>query len=187
MLRVSAHTPGSRAQRCFDVVRRFRGKRVVVLGDLVSDEFVYGDIARISREAPVLILEHRRTAVVPGGAGNAVANLRALGARPIPVGVSDGTSRDGDSWPSSSDGVSPAPACCGAPRSAHRARPACSPAASTPAASRSCGSIAEAASRCRGRSPRRSAVPLRQALKHADGVLIADYGTARQPQRPRPR
>jgi len=79
MLRVSA--------ALLDVVRRFRGQRVVVLGDLVSDEFVYGDIARISREAPVLILEHRRTAVVPGGAGNAVANLRALGAQPIPVGV----------------------------------------------------------------------------------------------------
>ena len=87
MLRVSAHTPGVASAALLDVVRRFRGKRVVVLGDLVSDEFVYGDIARISREAPVLILEHRRTAVVPGGAGNAVANLRALGARPIPVGI----------------------------------------------------------------------------------------------------
>jgi rfaE bifunctional protein kinase chain/domain len=68
-------------------VQRFRGRRVAVLGDLVADEFVYGDIDRISREAPVLILEHRRTVVVPGAAGNAVANLKALGAEPLPVGI----------------------------------------------------------------------------------------------------
>ena len=68
-------------------VPRLAGRRVVVLGDLVADEFVHGDIARVSREAPVLILEHRRTMVVPGGAGNAVANLRALEAEPLPVGV----------------------------------------------------------------------------------------------------
>ncbi|HKQ63179.1 MAG TPA: PfkB family carbohydrate kinase, partial [Candidatus Polarisedimenticolaceae bacterium] len=69
------------------LVRAFRGRTVAVLGDLVVDEFVHGDIARISREAPVLILEHARTVVVPGGGGNSAANLRALGARPIPIGV----------------------------------------------------------------------------------------------------
>jgi rfaE bifunctional protein kinase chain/domain len=58
-----------------------------VLGDLVTDEFVYADIDRVSREAPVLILSHRKTVVVPGGAGNSAANLRALGAVPVPVGV----------------------------------------------------------------------------------------------------
>ena len=70
-----------------EIVARFAGRRIAVAGDLVCDEFVHGDIARISREAPVLILEHARTEVVPGGAGNAVANLRALGASPLPVGV----------------------------------------------------------------------------------------------------
>jgi len=74
-------------QRLTAIVSRFRGRQVAVLGDLCSDEFIYGDIARISREAPVLILERRGTVVVPGGAGNSVANLSALGARPIPVGV----------------------------------------------------------------------------------------------------
>jgi len=74
-------------QRLTAIVGRFPGRQVVVLGDLCTDEFIYGDIARISREAPVLILEQRATVVVPGGAGNSVANLRALGARPIPVGV----------------------------------------------------------------------------------------------------
>jgi len=82
----AAHTE-SDAARLASCVQRFAGRRVVVLGDLVADEFVYGDIARISREAPVPILAHHKTVVVPGGGGNAVANLHALGARPIPVGV----------------------------------------------------------------------------------------------------
>ena len=74
-------------ERLIALVSKFRGRRVAVLGDLVGDEFVHGDIARVSREAPVLILEQTRIDCVPGGAGNAVANLRALGARPVPVGV----------------------------------------------------------------------------------------------------
>ena len=52
---------------------------MAVIGDVIADEFLYGDPARISREAPVLILEHARTVVVPGGAGNAAANAGALG------------------------------------------------------------------------------------------------------------
>ncbi len=75
------------AERLIALVSKFRGQRVAVLGDLVCDEFVHGDIARVSREAPVLILVQTRIDCVPGGAGNAVANLRALGARPVPVGV----------------------------------------------------------------------------------------------------
>ena len=75
------------AERLLKVIDTFEDRRIVVLGDLVTDEFLYGDIARISREAPVLILELRRTVVVPGGGGNAVANLRALDAVPLPVGI----------------------------------------------------------------------------------------------------
>ena len=56
-----------------------RGKRVVVFGDLIADEFVYGRIARVSREAPVLILEYDTTEIVPGGAGNAANNVASLG------------------------------------------------------------------------------------------------------------
>jgi rfaE bifunctional protein kinase chain/domain len=85
-----AETPSPAAPdgaRLIALVRGFAGRRVLVLGDLVADEFVYGDITRISREAPVPILVHRRTVVVPGGGGNAVANLRALGAVPLPVGL----------------------------------------------------------------------------------------------------
>ena len=58
-----------------------RSKQVVVVGDVVVDEFVYGRVARVSREAPVLILEYDSTEIVPGGAGNAANNVAALGGR----------------------------------------------------------------------------------------------------------
>src|SRR5215470_6253140 len=70
-----------------ELVERFSGKRVVVLGDFVADVFVYGEIARVSREAPVLVLNHRETQLVPGGGANAVHNIRSLGAHPVPVGL----------------------------------------------------------------------------------------------------
>jgi rfaE bifunctional protein kinase chain/domain len=61
------------------LVRAARGRRVVVLGDLIADEYVSGRIARVSREAPVLILEYDSTDMRPGGAGNAAHNVSALG------------------------------------------------------------------------------------------------------------
>ncbi len=70
-----------------DLIRKFKGKRIVVFGDLVADVFSYGEISRVSREAPVLILNHRETQLVPGGAANAVHNIWSLGANPLPVGV----------------------------------------------------------------------------------------------------
>jgi rfaE bifunctional protein kinase chain/domain len=73
--------------RLAELVRAFRGRRVLVLADLVADEFVHGRVQRISREAPVLILEHETTDVRLGGGANAVHNLASLGARPVPVGV----------------------------------------------------------------------------------------------------
>ncbi len=73
--------------RLVALIAKFRGLRIAVLGDFVVDEFVHGDIARVSREAPVLILEETRVECVPGGGGNAVANVRALGAHPVPVGI----------------------------------------------------------------------------------------------------
>ncbi len=70
-----------------NLVHQFKGKRVAVLADLVADVFLYGEIARISREAPVLILNHRDTKQVPGGGANAIANIAALGGLPYPIGV----------------------------------------------------------------------------------------------------
>jgi rfaE bifunctional protein kinase chain/domain len=60
--------------------------RVAVVGDTVLDAFEFGEIARVSREAPVLILDHRRTDYVPGGAGNTATNLAALGVRTALIG-----------------------------------------------------------------------------------------------------
>ena len=73
--------------RFTQLVHEFRGKRVAVLGDFVADVFIYGEISRISREAPVLVLNQRDTQLVPGGGANAVYNLHALGAIPLPIGV----------------------------------------------------------------------------------------------------
>ena len=70
-----------------ECVERFSGKAIVLLGDFVADEFRYGDISRVSREAPVLILKHRETQVVPGGGANAANNLASLGAKVLPITV----------------------------------------------------------------------------------------------------
>ena len=68
-----------------DIVERFAGKQVTVVGDIVADEFIFGEISRVSREAPVLILKHRETQIVPGGGANAANNFAALGAKVSPV------------------------------------------------------------------------------------------------------
>jgi rfaE bifunctional protein kinase chain/domain len=68
-----------------DIVERFVTKTVVILGDFVADAFQFGDITRVSREAPVLILRHRETQVVPGGGANAVNNFASLGAKVLAV------------------------------------------------------------------------------------------------------
>ena len=70
-----------------DHVEQFASKTVVVLGDFVADEFQFGEISRVSREAPVLILRHRETQLVPGGGANAANNFAALGAKVLPVTV----------------------------------------------------------------------------------------------------
>jgi len=68
-----------------ECVEQFSTKTVVLLGDFVADEFQHGEISRVSREAPVLILKHRETYIVPGGGANAANNLASLGARVLPV------------------------------------------------------------------------------------------------------
>lgn len=69
------------------LIRCFDRQHVVLLGDLVADEYVYGEIARVSREAPVLILKQREKQIVPGGGANAANNLLDLGACVSLVGV----------------------------------------------------------------------------------------------------
>ena len=74
-------------RRLLSIVDGFAGVRVAVFGDLLADEFIYGEISRVSREAPVLILEYDSTEIVPGGAGNAASNVAALGGSPMAIGV----------------------------------------------------------------------------------------------------
>jgi len=73
-------------ERLARLVGRFAGARVLVVGDLMLDRFVRGDVWRISPEAPVPVVAVRSVDVHPGGAGNVVANLAALGAAPTVVG-----------------------------------------------------------------------------------------------------
>ena len=68
-----------------DYVEQFSSKTVVLFGDFVADEFQFGEISRVSREAPVLILRHRETHLVPGGGANAANNFAVLGARVFPI------------------------------------------------------------------------------------------------------
>ena len=74
-------------KRAGKIIGEFTERRLVVLGDLMLDEFIWGEVRRISPEAPVPVVEVRRETLNLGGAGNVVSNLRALGARAVPVGL----------------------------------------------------------------------------------------------------
>ena len=90
MKRPPAKKPASASVDLRDLaecVEKFSGKTIVLLGDFVADEFRYGDISRVSREAPVLILKHRETQMVPGGGANAANNVVSLGAKVLPITV----------------------------------------------------------------------------------------------------
>jgi D-beta-D-heptose 7-phosphate kinase/D-beta-D-heptose 1-phosphate adenosyltransferase len=75
------------ARRVSEIVAAMRGRSVAVYGDVMLDEFVWGDVSRISPEAPVPVVDIRRESVRLGGAANVLANLRALGVRTALVGV----------------------------------------------------------------------------------------------------
>jgi D-beta-D-heptose 7-phosphate kinase/D-beta-D-heptose 1-phosphate adenosyltransferase len=70
-----------------DLLDGFAGRAVLVLGDVMLDEYIEGDVRRISPEAPVPVVEVKRRRFVPGGAANTAANVAALGGRPVLVSV----------------------------------------------------------------------------------------------------
>ena len=74
-------------QRADEILRRASERFIVVYGDVMLDEFVWGDVTRISPEGPVPVVDVRRESVHPGGAANVLANLTALGVRASVVGV----------------------------------------------------------------------------------------------------
>src|SRR5688500_2572467 len=73
--------------RAAELLQRFRERKVLVLGDVMLDEFVWGDVTRISPEGPVPVVDVRRESIHLGGAANVLANLIALGAHGWVVGV----------------------------------------------------------------------------------------------------
>lgn len=69
------------------LARHLFGRRVIVLGDVILDEYVYGSVERISREAPVPVLEFRERRFVPGGAANPASNIVTLGSHAQQIGI----------------------------------------------------------------------------------------------------
>lgn len=65
----------------------FEGKKILVAGDFISDVYIFGNIGRISREAPVLILDYQSEKIVAGGAGNVASNISSLGGIAFPLGI----------------------------------------------------------------------------------------------------
>src|SRR5436190_20842854 len=76
-----------RKERLLALVDGFSSRRILVVGDVIAGEFIYGEVARVSREAPVLILKYDATEMVAGGAGNAANNVAALGGTARLVGL----------------------------------------------------------------------------------------------------
>ncbi|HJQ68279.1 MAG TPA: D-glycero-beta-D-manno-heptose-7-phosphate kinase [Blastocatellia bacterium] len=74
-------------ERAEKITSDFEGKRILVVGDMMLDEFIWGRVRRISPEAPVPVVEIERHTLALGGAGNVVSNLVALGAVVSPLGV----------------------------------------------------------------------------------------------------
>src|SRR5262249_31805258 len=70
-----------------EAVRRFRGRRLMVVGDVMLARFIWGAVSRISPEAPVPVVEIQRETTCLGGAANVAANTHGLGGVPVPLGV----------------------------------------------------------------------------------------------------
>lgn len=69
------------------IISNFRNTRVLVIGDLILDEFIWGDVSRISPEAPVPVVWVKKESFMPGGASNVANNLRSLGAKTYLAGI----------------------------------------------------------------------------------------------------
>lgn len=74
-------------ERLLRLIDAFEKVRVLAVVDLVADQFIYGQMSRVSREAPVLILDYDETRLVPGGGANAVNNIAALGGQALTIGL----------------------------------------------------------------------------------------------------
>ena len=70
-----------------EIVRKFKHKHILIIGDMIADVYLHGNISRISREAPVLVLIEENEKTVAGGAANVVNNVATLGGRAFAAGI----------------------------------------------------------------------------------------------------
>jgi rfaE bifunctional protein kinase chain/domain len=82
-------------QKKINLIKRFKNKRILVLGDLMMDKYIWGDVSRISPEAPIPVVVAKNDTSCLGGAGNVGHNLQSLGALPVLIGVV-GKDKEGD-------------------------------------------------------------------------------------------
>jgi rfaE bifunctional protein kinase chain/domain len=163
------------AGRLLALVDDFAGIRVAVFGDLIVDEFIYGEIGRVSREAPVLILNYDSTEILPGGAGNAASNVAALGGRPVVVGLA-GRDDAGDRLLAAMDGMDAA----GIARPAGYRTPTKTRilAGGVHSAKQQVVRIDRAAARGFAETFRAAVGPrLQRAASRCDAMLVSDYGS----------
>ena len=73
--------------KLMEVIGKFKDKKIIVIGDVMLDKYIWGDVSRISPEAPVQIVNVVKESHVPGGAANVANNIAALNAKPIMVGI----------------------------------------------------------------------------------------------------
>jgi D-glycero-beta-D-manno-heptose-7-phosphate kinase len=76
-----------RPGKALSVLSRFQGKKICIVGDIIADIYIFGRPYRLSREAPVVVIEHEEERLCPGSAGNTIANLADLGAEVYPLGL----------------------------------------------------------------------------------------------------
>lgn len=74
-------------KKLLELIKSFERKKIVVWGDFILDEYIYGRTSRVSREAPVLIIKHEASEFNLGGGANSIKNIKALKGEPIPVGI----------------------------------------------------------------------------------------------------
>src|SRR4029077_20171036 len=165
-----------RQERLLGLIDGFSSRRVLVVGDIIADEFIYGEGARGSRAAAVLILKYDATNLVGGGAGNAANNVASLGGRAQLVGLVGADDQGRRLLASFHRGVDPAHIV--------RAR-----AYRTPVKTRILAGGVHAARQQVVRIDRETGWPLSEAVSHAfakklppllescDVVLLSDYGS----------
>ena len=74
-------------QRLFKILYNFKNKKILVIGDIMLDKYIWGDVSRISPEAPVQVVHVQNETYAPGGASNVASNASALNGKVYLVGI----------------------------------------------------------------------------------------------------